>query len=164
MTRMSFHFPKATFSILSVKLASGGKQKRRMALVVVCRTFSPILIHVCSYYRVVIPSNCIRIVDRQQLAEFSNVQTVERHQPTRSSIVSDLPEPPFKARALYACMSSQSPFLRMIMLILTITAADIANPDDPKEISFAKGENLDIINIRGKWWEAQKEDGTSGGT
>jgi hypothetical protein len=61
-------------------------------------------------------------------------------------------------------MSSQSPFLRMIMLILTITAADIANPDDPKEISFAKGENLDIINIRGKWWEAQKEDGTSGGT
>jgi hypothetical protein len=162
MTQMSFHFPRATFSILSIRLATGGKQKQSMALVV-CRTFefSPILMHGCSYHRAVIPSNYVRIVDKRQLAESSNVQTVERHQPTRSRNVSDLQDPPFKARALYACMSSQSPLLRMI---ITITAADTANPDDPNEISFSKGEILDIIKISGKWWQARKVDGTSGST
>jgi hypothetical protein len=166
MTRMSFHFPRVTFSILSTRLASGGKQKQRMALVVVCRTFkfSPILTLVCSYCCAVIPSNYVRIVDRKQVAESSNVQTVERNQPARSSNVSDLREPPFKARALYACTSSQSPFLRMIMLFLTITAADTADPDDPNEISLSKGEILDIIDNSGKWWQARKEDGTSGST
>ncbi|KAL0564120.1 Receptor-interacting serine/threonine-protein kinase 1, partial [Marasmius crinis-equi] len=37
-----------------------------------------------------------------------------------------------------------------------------ANPDDPHEISFTKGEILNIINRTGKWWNAQKADGTVG--
>jgi SHO1 osmosensor len=49
-------------------------------------------------------------------------------------------------------------------MIITITAADAANPDDPNEISFSKGEILDLIKISGKWWQARKEDGTSGST
>ncbi|KDQ63140.1 hypothetical protein JAAARDRAFT_147136 [Jaapia argillacea MUCL 33604] len=37
-----------------------------------------------------------------------------------------------------------------------------ASTDDPNEISFAKGEILDIIDKQGKWWQAKKENGTVG--
>jgi SHO1 osmosensor len=50
------------------------------------------------------------------------------------------------------------------MLILTIAAAGTADPDDPDDISFSEGEILDIIDNSNEWWQAQKEDGTSGST
>ncbi|KAH8835614.1 hypothetical protein DL96DRAFT_71431 [Flagelloscypha sp. PMI_526] len=37
-----------------------------------------------------------------------------------------------------------------------------ASPDDPNEISFTKGEILDIVDKQGKWWQAKKADGTIG--
>nr|UPW42866.1 high osmolarity signaling protein SHO1 [Hypsizygus marmoreus] len=37
-----------------------------------------------------------------------------------------------------------------------------ASPDDPNEISFSKGEVLDIVDKQGKWWQARKADGTIG--
>lgn len=37
-----------------------------------------------------------------------------------------------------------------------------ASPDDPNEISFAKGEILEIIDKQGKWWQAKKTDGSMG--
>lgn len=40
--------------------------------------------------------------------------------------------------------------------------ADTASPDDPNEISFTKGEVLDIVDKQGKWWQAKKADGTIG--
>jgi len=60
--------------------------------------------------------------------------------PTDTSVVSDT-KYPYKAKALYAYSASV---------------------DDPNEISFAKGEVLDIIDKNGKWWQARKEDGTLG--
>ncbi|KAI0066513.1 hypothetical protein BV25DRAFT_1796930 [Artomyces pyxidatus] len=48
---------------------------------------------------------------------------------------------PYKAKALYAYTASA---------------------DDPNEISFAKGELLDIVDKQGKWWQARKEDGSIG--
>ena len=40
--------------------------------------------------------------------------------------------------------------------------ADSASADDPNEISFSKGEILDIVDKQGKWWQAKKADGTIG--
>ncbi|KAG6811573.1 hypothetical protein H0H92_006822 [Tricholoma furcatifolium] len=37
-----------------------------------------------------------------------------------------------------------------------------ASPDDPNEISFSKGEILDIMDKNGKWWQARKSDGKVG--
>lgn len=41
-------------------------------------------------------------------------------------------------------------------------STDTASPDDPNEISFVKGEILDILDKQGKWWQAKKTDGTIG--
>ncbi|GAA5863882.1 hypothetical protein JCM3774_001187 [Rhodotorula dairenensis] len=37
-----------------------------------------------------------------------------------------------------------------------------ASADDPNEISFTKGEVLDILDNSGKWWQARKADGDKG--
>ncbi|CBQ73560.1 related to SSU81 protein, involved in the HOG1 high-osmolarity signal transduction pathway [Sporisorium reilianum SRZ2] len=54
---------------------------------------------------------------------------------------SELPDYGYKARALYAYQ---------------------ANADDPTEISFSKGEVLDIVDNSGKWWQARKSNGETG--
>ncbi len=42
--------------------------------------------------------------------------------------------------------------------------SDTASADDPNEISFAKGEILEILDKNGKWWQARKQDGMVGST
>jgi len=37
-----------------------------------------------------------------------------------------------------------------------------ANPEDQNELSLVKGEILDIVDNKGKWWQAKKADGTIG--
>ncbi|KAJ7361147.1 hypothetical protein DFH08DRAFT_911016 [Mycena albidolilacea] len=37
-----------------------------------------------------------------------------------------------------------------------------ASAEDPNEISFSKGEILDIVDKQGKWWQAKKADGSVG--
>jgi len=37
-----------------------------------------------------------------------------------------------------------------------------ASVDDPNELSFTKGEMMDIVDNQGKWWQARKADGSIG--
>ncbi|ORY92053.1 hypothetical protein BCR43DRAFT_78900 [Syncephalastrum racemosum] len=37
-----------------------------------------------------------------------------------------------------------------------------ANPEDPNELSFGKDESLEILDRKGNWWQARKEDGSVG--
>jgi SHO1 osmosensor len=37
-----------------------------------------------------------------------------------------------------------------------------ANPNDSKEVSFIKGEILDVSNICGTWWPVKKASGEEG--
>ncbi|KAJ7503836.1 hypothetical protein B0H11DRAFT_1625530, partial [Mycena galericulata] len=37
-----------------------------------------------------------------------------------------------------------------------------ASPDDPDEISFSRGEVLDIIDKQGRWWLIQNAEGLVG--
>ncbi|KAG6878171.1 hypothetical protein C0993_011244 [Termitomyces sp. T159_Od127] len=37
-----------------------------------------------------------------------------------------------------------------------------ASPDDPSEVTFAKGDILDIVDKNGKWWHTRKPDGKIG--
>lgn len=39
---------------------------------------------------------------------------------------------------------------------------DEANPDDPNELSFTKGEVLHVHERKGNWWQARQADGTVG--
>lgn len=39
---------------------------------------------------------------------------------------------------------------------------DHAASEDPTELSFRKGEVLEIVDRSGKWWEGRREDGSMG--
>jgi SH3 domain len=60
-------------------------------------------------------------------------------------------------------MHVRTNLLAIVSLALTFAlATDTASPDDPNEISFSKGEVMDIIDKTGKWWQARKDDGSVG--
>jgi hypothetical protein len=39
---------------------------------------------------------------------------------------------------------------------------DTGTPEDPTELSFKKGEVLDVFNKSDQWWEARTADGKEG--
>ncbi|KAJ7082431.1 hypothetical protein B0H15DRAFT_441566 [Mycena belliarum] len=48
------------------------------------------------------------------------------------------------------------------MLLAKALHAYKGSPEDPNELSFAKGEILEIEDKEGRWWQAKKADGTLG--
>lgn len=69
------------------------------------------------------------------------------------------------ATALHPCKSFRvlcRVCVYMLSHLLVIAIIDTANPDDPNELSFQKGEVLEILNKSGNWWQAKKQDGTIG--
>ncbi|OBZ68393.1 High osmolarity signaling protein SHO1 [Grifola frondosa] len=64
----------------------------------------------------------------------------------------------YRAKALYSCEHLPCHFI----LVVTFFGSDTASSDDPNEISFSKGELLEIVDKQGKWWQAKKTDGSVG--
>ncbi|KAF9327074.1 Transmembrane osmosensor [Podila minutissima] len=68
-------------------------------------------------------------------------QQYQQQQELSSVVVAPAADYAYKARALYSYE---------------------ANPEDSNELGFVKGEILDIVDNKGKWWQARKQDGTVG--
>ncbi|KAF8174711.1 hypothetical protein K438DRAFT_1848858, partial [Mycena galopus ATCC 62051] len=82
----------------------------------------------------IVPSNYFQLAGSTQ----SNV----KNRPVSESVPPPMSEDAkYQAKALYAYTASE---------------------DDPNEISFHRGEILDIVDKSGKWWKARKADGTTG--
>jgi hypothetical protein len=68
--------------------------------------------------------------------------------------------PLVRAQAMYACKSMV--FLRSLYVWVDDVFVDTASTSDPSELSFKRGEFLEILDRSGKWWEARKQDGEKG--
>lgn len=80
-------------------------------------------------------------------------------QPLSETTTSSEP-PAHKAKALYACTSISSSMRCHLWNILPLV--DTASPDDSNELSFNKGDILDVLDKQGKWWSARRADGVAG--
>ncbi|KAJ7597308.1 hypothetical protein C8J56DRAFT_1011769 [Mycena floridula] len=89
----------------------------------------------------------------------SNVQT---NPGGPGSIGGDTNGPTSPLMGAGAPMSSDTPIVDSYSYKAKALYAYTASPDDPNEISFTKGEIMDIVDKQGKWWQARKADGTIG--
>ncbi|KIJ08472.1 hypothetical protein PAXINDRAFT_18396 [Paxillus involutus ATCC 200175] len=62
----------------------------------------------------------------------------------------------------FPCITAQAPEQESYLYKARGLYSYNASPDDPNEISFTRGEILDIVDKQGKWWQAKKFDGTIG--
>ncbi len=69
-----------------------------------------------------------------------------------------LPDTVLRAKARYPCTSS---FLSSAVCHIH-AILDVASPDDPNDLSFTKGEILEILDRSSEWWQGRKADGTIG--
>ncbi|KAG1049897.1 hypothetical protein G6F43_007801 [Rhizopus delemar] len=110
---------------------------------------------------------------------YSNNNAVGVHQPqyemgreektTLSDPVIEQPQPPpttttTAAAAAAAAQATAVPSPTTVEYRERVQAlhAYQANPEDPNELSFSKGEILEIVDRNGNWWQARKSDGTEG--
>ncbi|KAG0756263.1 hypothetical protein G6F16_011440 [Rhizopus arrhizus] len=104
---------------------------------------------------------------------YSNNNAVGVHQPqyemgreektTLSDPVIEQPPPPTTAAAAAAQATAvPSPTTVEYRERVQALHAYQANPEDPNELSFSKGEILEIVDRNGNWWQARKSDGTEG--
>jgi hypothetical protein len=93
----------------------------------------------------VAPSNYLRLLAK-------DVQEVAMNEATLDEVY------PFKAEALHACSFLCNAYLHSV----AHTNTDSASSEDPSELSFRRGEVLDILTKSDLWWEARNSQGRKG--
>ncbi|KAJ1975171.1 Transmembrane osmosensor [Dimargaris xerosporica] len=93
---------------------------------------------------------------------------VHQHLPDHNQIMAKSMRPP----STHLSLSTHSNAIRIPSMPLIPTATYAykarakynyeASPDDPNELSFEKDEFMEIVDIKGKWWQARKMDGSIG--
>lgn len=66
-----------------------------------------------------------------------------------------------QATALHDCKSNVQTKINEGR-ITNYSSVDQGSAEDPNELSFEKDEILDILDKRGNWWQARKQDGSTG--
>ncbi|KAI9481358.1 MAG: hypothetical protein EXX96DRAFT_566403 [Benjaminiella poitrasii] len=82
--------------------------------------------------------------------------TVSSHPATNVSV-----DPNNSAVGTSDAMAPQQPVVEYKEKVQSLHAYE-ANPEDPNELSFTKGEILEIVDRNGNWWQARKSDGKMG--
>lgn len=67
-----------------------------------------------------------------------------------------------KVQALHSCELKHCPNLFIEKKKISLVFIDKANSADPNELSFDKGEILEIVDRKGNWWQARKSNGAIG--
>lgn len=67
-----------------------------------------------------------------------------------------------RAEALFDCELLFPSFFLLMISYAEFLISDSGSADDGSELSFKKGEHLEIIDKSGKWWEARAADGRKG--
>ncbi len=52
--------------------------------------------------------------------------------------------------------------ISLCLFLLTFFSLDKASSADPNELDFEKGEILEIVDRKGNWWQARKNNGAIG--
>ncbi|KAG2185891.1 hypothetical protein INT43_002329 [Umbelopsis isabellina] len=91
--------------------------------------------------------------------QFNNSQTTIQHQPSikHTSYISGSNHSAPDVESTVVVSPNQEYPISVVAL-----HAYEANPEDPNELSFAKGDMLDVHDKRGNWWQARKANGAVG--
>lgn len=97
---------------------------------------------------------------RTHLNSNYNTRRIQHHLHRQRLTQRTMPLPSIHVRSTQIYLYSiRCPDTLPLSVLLSI---DTANPDDPNELSFHKGEVLEILDRRGNWWQARKQDQTIG--
>lgn len=104
---------------------------------------------------------------KQSQRELPELRTISKQHSASSDLVqNDEPENEVVEITVRAAILSDDDEIFHVSFSLLQQAKAVytyqANVNDPNELSFEKGEILKVLDRKGKWWKARRQDGTIG--